>query len=65
MRKSPSAAPFGTRGVVAPTLPAIEAKIPKPKRRRSYIDMTVHYGAIVKIVIALWAATIVAAMLWP
>jgi hypothetical protein len=63
MRKPQSSA-FGTRGVTAPITAAPEAQVPERKLRWSPTDVTVHYGLIVKIVIALWAAMILAAMLW-
>jgi hypothetical protein len=63
MRK-PQTAAFGIRRAVAAP-PAIEAPVFKPSWRWSHADLTISYGVIVKLVIALWAATIAAAMLWP
>jgi hypothetical protein len=63
MRKSQTAA-FGVRRGVTPIM-EIEARIPQSGWRWSNTDVTISYGAILKIIIALWAATIAAAMLWP
>jgi hypothetical protein len=64
MRK-PHTVGFGTRGGVAPTVPAIEAAAPNPRWRWPNINVTISYGIAVKVAIVLWAVMIVAAMLWP
>lgn len=63
MRK-PQTAAFGVRGAVAAS-PAIATPLFKPSWRWSNANVTVSYGVIVKIAIALWAVMIAAAMLWP
>jgi hypothetical protein len=63
MRK-PQVAAFGVRGTVL-TTPTVRTPHPKRGWRWPNMDVTVSYGAIVKLAIALWAVTIAVAMLWP